>query len=120
MTTDFLRQRDEDSQRDHHSLPDAISKHIGALAAACQRYQVQTLWLFGSAVHGTFDPATSDLDFLVDLGDYELTVAERYGGLYMALSDLFDREIDLVTVRSPGNAAILDHITETRQVVYAA
>lgn len=120
MTTDHLAQGDERAQRQHHSLPAAISERIDALTAACQRYQVRTPWLFGSAVHGTFDPATSDLDFLVDLGDYEPTVAERYGGLFMALSDLFDRTIDLVTVRSSGNAGVLDHITETRQVLYAA
>ncbi len=120
MTTNPVSRGDETARREHLSLPGAIFDHLDGVAAACQRYEVRTLWLFGSAVHGTFDPATSDLDFLVDLGDYEPSVAERYGGLYMALRDLFDREIDLVTVRASGNAGVLDHITETRQVLYAA
>ena len=120
MTTNHVSQRDQRTQRRPGSLPGAVSDRMDALAAACRKYQIRTLWLFGSAVHGTFDPATSDLDFLVDLGDYEPTVAERYGGLYMALRDLFDRDVDLVTVRSAGNAEVLDHITETRQVLYAA
>ncbi len=120
MASTPVSRSDETAQREQLSLPGAISEHIGDLAAACRRYKVRTLWLFGSAVHGTFDPTTSDLDFLVDLGDYEPTVAERYGGLYMTLRDLFDREIDLVTVRASGNAGVLDHITETRQVLYAA
>lgn len=120
MTTNPVSRSDERSQQRHTALPAAISEHIGDLAAACQKFKVRTLWLFGSAVQGTFDPATSDLDFLVDLGDYEPSVAERYGGLYMALSDLFERDIDLVTVRAPGNAEALDRITATRQVLYAA
>ena len=32
----------------------------------CRRYRVRALELFGSAVNDRFDPATSDIDFLVD------------------------------------------------------
>ena len=111
---------DQATRRDDHALPAEVSERLGEVTAACRTYRVQALWLFGSAVQGTFDPATSDLDFLVDLGEYEPAVAERYGGLYMALADLFDRAIDLVTVRSPGNDHVHEAINATRQVLYAA
>ena len=32
----------------------------------CRRYRVRAIELFGSAVNDRFDPATSDIDFLVD------------------------------------------------------
>lgn len=108
------------ARRDAHALPAEISERLEQVTAACRTYRVQALWLFGSAVQGTFDPATSDLDFLVDLGEYEPAIAERYGGLYVALADLFDRDIDLVTVRSPGNDQVRAAINETRRVLYAA
>lgn len=101
-------------------IADVVTEHLEDLADACRTYGVRTLWLFGSAAQGRFDPATSDLDFLVDLGDYEPTVAERYGGLYMALVDLFDRDIDLVTIRLPGNGQALEEIHKTRRLLYAA
>jgi predicted nucleotidyltransferase len=37
-----------------------------AVAVLCRRFGVRRLELFGSAVKGTFDPGTSDLDFLVE------------------------------------------------------
>lgn len=32
----------------------------------CERFKVQQLEIFGSAARGEFDPAKSDLDFLVE------------------------------------------------------
>jgi predicted nucleotidyltransferase len=36
------------------------------IARACERFAVARLRVFGSAVTGQFDPAKSDIDFLVD------------------------------------------------------
>ena len=38
---------------------------LEGLAELCRRFHVRTLDVFGSAVTGRFDPARSDLDFLV-------------------------------------------------------
>ena len=43
-----------------------IDQHRAELQVLCQRFQVKTLELFGSATDGRFDPHRSDLDFLVD------------------------------------------------------
>jgi uncharacterized protein len=64
----------------------------------CERYGVIRLAIFGSAARGEFDPATSDLDFLVlfdgrDQPDY----VPRYLGLADSLEELFNRKVDLVT-----------------------
>ena len=68
-----------------------------AIVALCERYGVRRLSVFGSAVTGTFDPATSDVDFLVDLGEYDDRVGRRFMRVIVALEDLMGRRIDVVT-----------------------
>ncbi|MCL5996211.1 MAG: nucleotidyltransferase domain-containing protein, partial [Chloroflexi bacterium] len=42
-----------------------LQGQLRSVRELCRRYHVKTLEAFGSAVAGGFDPATSDLDFLV-------------------------------------------------------
>ena len=91
------------------------------VAALCCRHSVKRLELFGSAANGEFDPATSDLDFLVEF--LPLTPArhaDAYFGLLEALQDLFGREVDLVEARAVSNPYVLDSINQSRTVIYAA
>jgi len=46
---------------------------------------------------GTFDPATSDIDFIVDLGDYEPGVTRRFLRFADAMAALLGRKVDLIT-----------------------
>ena len=91
-----------------------------ALAELCQRFSVRRLYLFGSAAAGTFDPNTSDLDFLVEMADRQPTTAyaDRYLGLAEALESLFGRRIDLVTEQSIHNPYLRREVQATRQLVY--
>jgi len=43
-----------------------IEANLAALRALCRRFHVRRLDLFGSAATGRFDPARSDLDFLIE------------------------------------------------------
>lgn len=99
----------------------AILEHLhGPIVEIYRTHGVRRLDLFGSGAKGTFDSATSDFDFLVDLGEYEATVATRYFDFVEALRGLVDREIDVVTVRAKGNPAMLEEIEATRQTIYAS
>ena len=103
-----------------HQLPAVLVRQIDAISSICEQNDVRALYVFGSAVHGTFEPATSDLDFQVDLGDELVGVARRYAGVYNGLSGLFDRNIDLITTRSRGNERFLREVARTRRTVYAS
>ncbi len=85
----------------------------------CQEYAVQRLEAFGSATTAAFDPARSDLDFLVV---FETTTpeqhAERYFGLLAALQDLFECDIDLVELGAIRNPYFLKGIAASRALVY--
>lgn len=91
------------------------------LTQLCRCYAVRRLELFGSATRGGFDRETSDLDFLVDFHDMQpAAYADAYFGLLEALTRLFQRPVDLVTIGSVKNPYFLQGTADTRTVLYAA
>jgi len=91
------------------------------LKRLCERYYVRRLELFGSASADSFDPATSDLDFLVEFHDVpDGEHANCYFGLLEALEALFERPVDLVEAKAIENPYFLAEIQHTRQVLFAA
>ena len=73
---------------------------IGAradLAALCRRLGVSRLEVFGSAARGDdFDPARSDIDFLVSFVPAARNDLAAFNDLRQALEALFARPVDLV------------------------
>ena len=101
-----------------HSL---IEHNQTALEELCRKHRVEKLDLFGSATGSDFDPATSDLDFLVEFEDLqpsEFTAA--YFGLLDGLKDLFERPVDLVVDSSIHNPYFRESVELTRTPLYAA
>ena len=64
-----------------------------------QKYHIPAMYLFGSYARGQATE-DSDLDFLVDTTDTDLTSLLRLAALYCDLEDAFEKRIDLITVRS--------------------
>jgi uncharacterized protein len=98
-----------------------IEHHQTELEALCRKHHVKRLDVFGSAVEGEFDPAHSDLDFLVEylpLGDGQH--ARAYFGLLHDLEDLFQRKIDLVMDRAIRNRHFRNGVERSRKPIYAA
>jgi predicted nucleotidyltransferase len=102
-------------------VPDLLEEKRGALEGLCRRYGVRRLEAFGSATTGRFDPASSDLDFLLELEPAPPgEMAERYFGLLEALEALFGRSVDLVMVKAIKNPYFLQGIEGSRALLYAA
>jgi len=102
-------------------IPDLVERKRSELVELCRRHHVRRFELFGSAAAGRFDPAHSDLDFLVEFLDLPpKEYARSYFELLHSLEDLFDRSIDLVTVRSLTNPYFVREIERARTVLYAA
>ncbi|CAA9549242.1 MAG: hypothetical protein AVDCRST_MAG18-157 [uncultured Thermomicrobiales bacterium] len=96
-----------------------IEQQREALAVLCERFGVRRLDLFGSAVVGHFDPATSDLDFVAEFaGAEEPGYARRYIEFVEALEELFQRPVDLLTERMIGDRHFRETIERTRRRVY--
>ena len=78
-------------------LPLLIDR-LEPLRQLCDRYGVARLEVFGSAAKGLFDPANSDLDFIVLMtGQQEPGYARRFCGFADELEALFGRPVDLLT-----------------------
>jgi len=102
-----------------------ISLHREELRKLCRRFGVTRLDVFGSAVGGDFDPARSDLDFLVefDSNAAEAPPLKTYFDFKDALEKLFGRRVDLIdrkTIETSRNYIRKRHILEGAEPIYAA
>jgi hypothetical protein len=98
-----------------------VEQRRDAVDALCRRFHVRRLELFGSAADGSFNPRSSDLDFLVEFDELPLgEYADAYFGLLEGLWELFQRKIDLVVAGSLKNPYLIDRIQRSRTLLYAA
>lgn len=82
-------------------------------------HHARTLWLFGSAACGDFDPDRSDLDFLVIFETPESGSAwDDYWGLKEGLEAMFGRKVDLVDREAMRNRYVIQSVDETRKLIY--
>lgn len=86
----------------------------------CETYEVQKMFVFGSATSIDFNPS-SDIDILISFKEIPF---ERYTDNYFELHEklelLFDRKVDLVTERSLSNPYFMASVEQTKQLLYAA
>jgi predicted nucleotidyltransferase len=98
-----------------------IEKHRPEVATLCSRFGVERLDVFGSAADGAFDPARSDIDFLVEFSPEDTSsLFHRYFGLQEALETVFQRKIDLVSASALSNPYFIAAVNNSRQAVYAS
>jgi predicted nucleotidyltransferase len=99
-----------------------LQTNLDKLAKLCRDYGVARLEVFGSAANESFDPARSDVDFLVefrpevDLGPW----LARYFDLRDRLSTLLGRNVDLVMMSALRNPYFIREVNRTRELLYAA
>ncbi|MFQ5446777.1 MAG: nucleotidyltransferase family protein [Saprospiraceae bacterium] len=100
-----------------HSI---IEKNRSQLAELCQRYEVEKLFVFGSAATGKFKAKTSDLDFIAIMNSKKLPEerGEAIINLWDALEKLFDRKVDLITKLPIRNPYLRKSIEATKQLIY--
>lgn len=92
------------------------------IAELCRRFHVRRLDVFGSAARGDdFDPARSDVDFLVELDiDAPMSLYDAYFGLQRGLQSLLGREVDLISSGAVENPFVRASIERNREPVYGA
>jgi uncharacterized protein len=101
---------------------DAIALHREELRELCRRFGVRRLDVFGSAARGDFDPARSDVDFLVEFAAQDDNLA-RFLDFKQALEALLARRVDLFdrkAIEASRNYIRKRHILTGAEPVYAA
>lgn len=81
----------------------------------CKRYDVARRDLSGSASRSDFDPATSDLDFVVSFSSRTPSqLFDRYFGLKEDLERLFGREVELLMADAMKYPRLIKNVSESR------
>lgn len=102
--------------------PESIlqSKHA-AITALCRKYAVSRLRLFGSALSESWNPDTSDFDFLADFGaPVGMDAFERYMGFVQELEVLLGRKVDVVDWNAAKNPYFRRYAERDAKELYAA
>jgi uncharacterized protein len=91
------------------------------LSELCQKYSVEKLYLFGSAVTDQFNDS-SDIDFAVVFKNTldPIGRGEAYFDLLEALEKLFNRKVDLVSYEVVKNPVFKEELDKTKLTLYAA
>ncbi len=101
-------------------LSSILSPFADQLAILCQRYQVDKLYLFGSATTNRF-AQDSDLDMIVRFLSVNLPPEDRgqlYWDLLTALEQLFNRKVDLLTDKKFDNPYFRQEVEKTKTLIY--
>ena len=98
-----------------------IEQLRGEVKELAVKHGVRRLAVFGSALTPRFDPASSDIDFLVEFRTMPPAKrADAYFGLLEDLERLFGRPVDLVELSALRNPYIRQAVEASRVVLYEA
>jgi len=91
------------------------------IAATCQQYGIERLFIFGSALRDDFKPGESDIDLLAEFGPLEITKRfHTYLDARNAFKKIFKSEVDLVMSGAVKNKIIANEIDRTKKLLYGA
>ena len=99
----------------------AVADRLPAIQSLCRRYGVRSLFLFGSAASGGFDPDRSDIDLLVDFGNTDLGPWMRtYFEFQQDLESVLASQVALMTANSLAGRRSIARIDSISVPLYAA
>ena len=97
-----------------------MKNKIDELQLLCEKYDVKSMYLFGSATTEKFNDS-SDIDILISFKEIPFEkYTDNYFELHEMLEKLFNRKIDLLTEKSLSNPYFIQSIEKTKQLLYAA
>ena len=99
----------------------SVDEQQDEIAAACRKYGIERLFIFGSAIRDDFIPGDSDIDLLVEFGPIEVTKKfHTYLDAREAFRRIFQADVDLVMRGAVKNKVIANEIDRTKKLIYAA
>jgi uncharacterized protein len=95
-----------------------IDKNREDLKLLCTLYNVEKMYLFGSALNSNFN-TKSDIDLLVKFKSIELSkYFDNYMDFKERLEKLFGREVDLVEEQTLKNPILINSINKSKELIY--
>jgi uncharacterized protein len=95
-----------------------LDENISQIKNLCHRYNVRSLYAFGSIVTDKFN-AESDIDLIVDFDAIDAAqYADNYFDLKFSLEGIFHRPVDLLEEKAIRNPYFRQAITSQKRLVY--
>ncbi len=94
-----------------------IEPFLPGIREICKKYDAKSLVLFGSALSDSFDPKTSDVDFLLELYGFHKGL-KRYLAIKRELEALLTKEVDLVMPEAIDNPHLKQSIFSKVKTCY--
>ena len=95
-----------------------VDLHITDLKKLCVLHNVETMYLFGSALNTNFNN-NSDIDFLVKFKSIDLAkYFDNYMDLKVNLEKLLGRKIDLLEEQTLKNPILINSINKSKALIY--
>jgi predicted nucleotidyltransferase len=95
-----------------------LENHMGSLIKLCDNYNVDKMYLFGSALGPDYTDQ-SDIDFLVKFKPIDLaTYFDNYMNFKENLKALLGREIDLLEEQTLKNPVLIASINRSKELIY--
>jgi predicted nucleotidyltransferase len=100
-------------------LPKELNCKLEQLYNICKKYDVVSLYVFGSAINGNFNPKTSDIDLIIELDDSDpVAKGEKLMKIWTEAEELFGRKVDLLTNKKIKNPFLQREIERSKQLLY--
>ena len=101
-------------------MHEVIEQKRAEIETLCSGLRIRRLDLFGSAVGGSFDSNTSDVDVLVE---FDVQSGFDYFGTYFDLKEGLERilgyPVDVISATSIRNPYFRDQVMRTWETLYA-
>lgn len=95
-----------------------VEQNIEDLKRLCTLYNVEKMYLFGSALNSNFNKR-SDIDLLVKFKPIDLsTYFDNYIDFKERLEKLFGRKVDLVEEQTLRNLILIKSINKSKELIY--
>ncbi len=102
-------------------MTELIQNKLDDIISLCKKHRVNAISVFGSAAKGTLNE-DSDIDLLVEFSQEidVLDYADNYFSLLEQLLDIFNRKVDLVSIKSLKNPVLKEQIYQSKIDLYTA
>lgn len=98
-----------------------VQQYQTEIANLCRKHKVKELYAFGSVLDENKFNEKSDVDLLVEFDNVPFEVyADNYSEFEDSLTNLLNREVELVSPKYLRNRIFIKRLNETKQKIYSA
>lgn len=95
-----------------------VTNNLREIRDACENFDVDKLWVFGSAVRNDWEANKSDVDLVAQFGQSERSLFRQHMGFIVRLEDILGVPVQVIDSRSIKRADFKQEVERTRELIY--